>query len=318
MLDIGVIGYRNHAARMIKLIGEADGARVARIYHPDKALDAPTATRRIEDLLNLDAILILSPNDTHYSYLKFLSEHFSGYVFCEKPPVSTLSELDALDLDHSRFFFNFNYRFSRLKEVLQSAMNDGRLGQPIHMHVSMTQGLAYKSEYVGSWRSNSDRHKHGIAETKAIHYIDLASVLFGDLVGHAYTPASFAGQGGAFDTCHFSLRYDSGVIATLLMSYAAPLTGQATVVGTNGVVEYRDSAIRIYSPRDTFDERGYFAKPPCAYSYEYDDTGPDMYEESLDRSLAFFLRHCSEGCAIPDWHFQKSLAVNRFILELTE
>ena len=40
-------------------------------------------------LNNFNIYFILSPNNTHFEYLKFL--HNKGYIFCEKPPVNKMN-----------------------------------------------------------------------------------------------------------------------------------------------------------------------------------------------------------------------------------
>jgi predicted dehydrogenase len=318
MLNIGLIGYQNHAARLLELVNQSTLAKVRHVYHPIKELALPGATRELVDLFACDAIFIASPNDTHFGYLQYLSENYSGYIFCEKPPLSSLQELDEYSGNSKRVFFNFNYRFSRIRDAVTESIENGELGQPIHMFVSMSQGLAYKDSYPGSWRADATRHRHGVTETKSIHFIDMAIFLFGDLSDYNYTPSNIAKTGSAYDTSFINLHFRSGPIVTLLMSYATPLTSEMRVVGTNGVIEYKDDVLKIYSPRDTFDERGFFASPPEKIIFGYANTAKDLYEESLERSVDYFMQICADGMDFPANLHQASLDTNRLVLELTE
>ena len=95
-LRIGVIGYKNHAKRLVDLLDDSTEARCVSLFHPEKRSGDSRLTRKLDDLLDLDAIVVASPNNTHFPYLKELADRFTGYVFCEKPPVSNLGELEAL------------------------------------------------------------------------------------------------------------------------------------------------------------------------------------------------------------------------------
>jgi predicted dehydrogenase len=113
VLRVGAIGYRHHAATIIDLVNRSGKASVERIYHPSKTIDVLGATNRLDDLLDCDAILILSPDRTHFEYLEFFTKKCDAYIFCEKPPATTRSELEALwARSGDRVFFNFNFRFS--------------------------------------------------------------------------------------------------------------------------------------------------------------------------------------------------------------
>ena len=130
------------------------------IFHPKKKFNDKRCTNYFTDLLSCDAIIISSPNDTHYQYIKKL-ETFSGYIFCEKPPVSNINELNKLKKlkinKKRKIFFNFNYRFSELDKLLQKYSNSKQLGQIVKIEIIASQGLAFKKEYIGSWRSNGTK-----------------------------------------------------------------------------------------------------------------------------------------------------------------
>jgi len=94
-LKIGLIGYRNQAERLIDIIKSRADSKLECIYHPTKKFDDSLFTNRFDDLLVCDAIIISSPNDTHYKYLTKL-QNFDGYIFCEKPPVTSINDLEKL------------------------------------------------------------------------------------------------------------------------------------------------------------------------------------------------------------------------------
>ena len=319
MISAGFIGFSNHAQRIRKIAEMSGRVRTDVVFHPKKKLEHSKASNKLETLKKCDAVFILSPNHTHFHYLQYFSRDYSGYIYCEKPPVTTCEELEKLSLlplDRTKVFFNFQLRFSSLREVLEKSLEDGSIGDPLNCFILSTQGLAYKKNYAKSWRADIKQHPNGIAETKAIHFIDLLSLLFGSPIDYSYKPTNRSGNGTAFDTCNFSLTFKNDLNANLVMSYAAPLTFEFSLLGTNGLLEYRNNCLTLRTPRDSFDDRGYFRMPPETLRIESQGMGTDLTQESLERSLGYFISHVDRNQSFPKELFEHSLSTNRFILNL--
>ncbi len=314
MLKVGAIGYRNHAARMIDIVNNSKIAKVDVVYHPTKKGEGYQFTDRLDDLLKYDVVLILSPNDTHYDYLTFLNENFDGYVFCEKPPVSNLEQLEAIEVDSGKVFFNFNMRFSPLREHLEAELNSGSLGAVIKAEAIISHGLAFKESYLDSWRSDNKKHPLGVAETVSVHYIDLFSLLFGKIVHIDQKMSIFSERETACDTSHTVLKHEQGTISNILTSYAAPVIERVFVMGTNGYLVYENGTLSKYAPRDTFDEKGFFASPPLVYSETIKKGRSD--NTSLENSLSYFLDFCRKKEKFPKELCQLSISTNRLLLSL--
>ena len=113
VINVGIIGYRNHAQRLISLVETSPVCKLKHIFHPYKKIDDFRGTNNFSDLLECDIIIIASPNSTHYEYLKKLKS-FTGYVLCEKPPVVNLEELNELKkIEDSKIDINL-FRTSKL------------------------------------------------------------------------------------------------------------------------------------------------------------------------------------------------------------
>ena len=95
VVQVGIIGYQNHAKKLISFAENNPKCSLQYIFHPNKKIDDKRGTNNLKDLFTCDAIIISSPNSTHFEYIKKLS-NFSGYIFCEKPPVTNLVELKKL------------------------------------------------------------------------------------------------------------------------------------------------------------------------------------------------------------------------------
>lgn len=315
MLSIGAIGYRNHAARIIDLVEGSSRARISHVFHPTRWQEAPNGVDSIEALMECDAVMILSPSDTHYHYLNYFSGcGYQGYLFCEKPPVVTTAELEALRIDPARTYFNFNQRCGRVRSFVQEAMAEGLLGTPVSASIVVGHGLAFKPAYKGSWRSDIRRHRHGVAETLAIHYVDLLEQILGPAADLGYHSWNVARTGTADDSCRFSLRFGTGAVGEVVASYAMPLCHSVRVVGTDGIVEYERGRLSLRHPRDTFDERGYFASAPVLLSENWSEE--QLYQDSLRRSVDYFLDVCEGHKAFPAPLCFSSLELCRRILAL--
>ncbi len=302
VLNLGAIGDRNHAGRMLA-IAEATG--LARV------------TRNLDALRDCDAILILSPNDTHLQYLEALSQRFSGYIFCEKPPVASkaqLARLAQLDLPKERTFFDFNLRFGPVRDAIDEATSAGLLGDLVGCSAVCTHGLAFKESYPNSWRADRARHPLGVAETVAIHYLDLFAILFGDPTEVAYYPSLRSGRGSADDTCRLVLRFPGGATGDVLASYASPYRDELCVLGTEGVLTVRDDSLEIRAPRDSFDKLGQFTTPPLVRRVPL--PAEAAYEASLHGAMRYFLEHVRDARPLPQALYEQSLATCRHLFAL--
>ena len=314
MLKLGFIGNGNHAKRLINIAAKFDFCSVAVVYHPRADPASEGGTSVFQDLLACDVIFITSPNSTHADYLLKLEKCFPGYVFCEKPPVNRLADLNQLSgLDPKRHFFGFNLRYSDLASWAQQGIADGDIGQPIHASVVLTHGFAFKEQYRRSWKSNSESSPAGILENIAIHYIDLMATILGDITEMHAVTHNFSGIGTVADTAVINTRHWSGASGSILASYSAPLCDSFDLIGTNGRLKFDSDILRIISPRDTFESSGMFSPPPVLREKKYSRDA--LYEQSLQNEMAFFLNHCREKSAFESSLFERSIKSTRAALE---
>ena len=97
-MQLAVIGYRNHAAKLIKLVNSFKEVKKIIVYHPDekkiKKFNIKSkkinATSDINKLDNVDGVIISSKNNSHAVFKLFFPK--KKYIFCEKPP-QTIKEI---------------------------------------------------------------------------------------------------------------------------------------------------------------------------------------------------------------------------------
>ena len=315
-IKIGIIGYRNHAKRLISLVNKNQNCELSYIFHPSKKIEHEKFTNNFSDLLECDAIIISSPNNTHFDYLMRL-KNFTGYIFCEKPPVVNSNELEILErFDKSqktRIFFNFNYRFSNFNEILKKSINSEELGDVIFIELISSQGLAFKKEYLNSWRADGENNKFNLLDTVTIHYLDIIIENFGKSKNQFYFPKLISNNGTSYDTGQLILEYDK-LNVSILNSYSTPLIVELNIIGTNGQLSLRNGTIEIKTPRDTFNEKNFFISPPIKLGKKIDMKKD--YSLSLKKSLEFFISHVLDGKSLDEKLFQTSLDTTDLILKL--
>jgi len=316
VIKLGIIGYGNHAQRLISLIETNKECKLKCIFHPNKKIDDTRGTNDFSDLLECNVVIIASPNNTHYDYLKKLKS-FSGYILCEKPPVVNLEELNKLkkikDSISKRTFFNFNYRFSKLNEILTKYINSKEIGEIIYIEIIASQGLAFKQEYTDSWRADGTNNKFNLLDTVTIHYLDLINQHFGISKNQFYFPKLISNNGTSYDTGHLLLEYD-GFNVSIINSYATPFIGELSIIGTNGYISIKNNILEIRTPRDTFDENNFFISPPIYLTKKFNMQ--DDYSLSLKNSFDFFISHVLNEKEFDISLYETSLNTTQLILEL--
>jgi len=74
--------------------------------------------------------------------------------------------------------------------------------------------------------------------------------------------------------------------------------------------------MQVFSPRDSFDEKGLFIKPKCMIKTEFNFNS--MEQDSLQNSLDYFLSHIENSEMFDVSDFNKSIISNNMVLNLEE
>ena len=297
-INIGVIGYKNHALRLINEFYKSKYTQDIIVYHPKKKLDLNKKYLSTNDFTILEgchAIIISSPTNTHYKYLKLL-ENYSGYIFLEKPAVNkAYEEKKLLSFKKeflSKMYINYNFLFSETYVLLKKFINHKSFGKCVHFRVESSHGLAFKNKYLNSWRS---KISGGVGEVVATHYYNLFLNLFDfqDNKNAIICKSNFSGVKGAIDTVHITNNLKSKFQFSILCSYSSAFDISIKIFGTNGIINYDGNKLNVQSPRDTFDSEGRFSKPPTIISYKINHS--KEWKNSLSNSVRFFIDTVSKG-----------------------
>lgn len=324
---IGIIGYKNHAARLIKTINKQKDVAELWVFHPkkerllnlafpDSAFSLHT-TDIIDDLFGLDAVFIASPSETHFSYILSLVDRV-GYLFCEKPPAVHRTELDSLlKLERSqreKILFNFMFSKSPFSNLVRKRASNEGLGKFVHASFSVSQGIAFKSELKNNWRFTKTDPFSSIIGNLGIHYIHMILDLLGDANVSYFNQSAVETENG-YDTAYLSLTLENKQTASVSLSYAAPYSQTAMMLFSDGIITLNNGVVEEQKPRDTFDEYGRFAPPPKELFFK--PSSPNEFHElSLSDMIDFFFSALRGGGSFDDRQFFLGIKASHLILDI--
>ena len=299
VLEICFIGNGSHANRIKKIISNI-GHNFKLIEH-DRTLDLHLQT----DVLNSDIIFITSPNNTHIDYIKPLSMIYDGYVYCEKPPINKVEDLEIFDLiNPSKFFFGFNYRFSEIQKFILQTKEKCDLGELININVHMSYPYSVKEHYKYSWKSDIEKSPIGVIENLGIHYLDLSVTLLGAVKEVFLNSTNINKTGTADDTASISLFHENGFTSQIFVSYATLARENMYFVFERGDINYNGNELNAYYPRETFNNEGLSIRPPIVLSKSI--SSELLSSRSLRNCINYFINIASRNDSFNHDFFNKS------------
>lgn len=316
-MKFGFIGFGNHAQKLINIINSEYKDITFKLFNHrenyNKSLPNLENVFKLDDLFDCDAIFITSPNDTHFKYLKLLAKDYSGYIFCEKPPVTELKDLKYLENlseeTKKRIYFNFNYRFSPYIESLKNDSKKYSLGNLINASIIQGHGLALKECYAQNWRSDKKTHKTGVFETYSIHYFDMFIYLFGLPQNYTNFTSSQSPYGDSIDNSSYTCQFKNNATLNITASYTTPKINSINLVFENGIIKFEDIKY-IYGPRDCFDKNGLFKDPPLITK---EKINPDIHANSLKLSVKYFCDAVKNKSEFELQAFEASMNSNKML-----
>lgn len=282
-MRIGIIGDGGHSKRIQKILKKKKLNFY--IYKPNKPNYFEKT--KFDQLKKCNVIFIISPNSTHYFYIKRLYK--GRYIFCEKPPVNSKKELLGLKKIRSKkIYFNYNFRFIKIAEIIKDR-DRYKLGRLVYANLSASQGLAQKNDYKNNWRSNIKKCPKGIYEIISIHFIDLINYLFDVLRVSKPNLINSSKIGNSYDTSLVKIKLKNQGLVNIFSTYNSSYNKNFFFLFTNGILEQRNNTITIKGPTLNLDKKGFFKSPKIIKTIKVNEIKD--FTKSLFDSVSFFLNH---------------------------
>lgn len=130
-----------------------------------------------------DAVIIATPNDTHYP-IGMAALEAGLHVLCEKPlalDVAQASEMTTLAEQRNAItLVPFTYRYMPSTRYVKQLLDDGFLGRPYHLHLRYYAGFGRDGSSY-NWRFDQSTAGSGALGDIGSHFIHLAIWFFGEV-----------------------------------------------------------------------------------------------------------------------------------------
>jgi len=195
---------------------------------------------------NLDAIVIATPDDTHYAMV-MASLDAGLHVLCEKPialnadhAFEMLNKAESVGVKHMVMYTHHWFpNIQRMKQLLA----DDYIGKVYHAYFNWFAGYARNDDNM--WRFDANR-ANGILGDLGSHLIHMAIWLLGDVVAVTGRLGFDVSRNGidnlANDTAHILLEFASGAHAQFYITATAhmidnPMKALVGLHGQNGTIQ---------------------------------------------------------------------------------
>ncbi len=177
----------------------------------------------------LDAVVIATPNNTHYE-LAMAAIEAGLHVLCEKPLAMNTAEAEAMAeaaAEHRAItLVPFTYHYMPVNRWVRQLVADGYIGRPLHVNLRYYSSFGHDPRY--SWRFDPDVAGTGIIGDLGSHWIHLARWLLDDVetsisaTSTAFVEREARPDGSTYepleDSVAMTVRYRSGAYGVLQTS----------------------------------------------------------------------------------------------------
>jgi len=313
-MRVAVIGYRNHAKKIINLLNKNPKISEIIVYNyklKDDYFDKKiTYSNNINLCKKAVAVFVACPSKKHYYFTKTFLEK-KKYVFCEKPPFSSNEQIRSIYNYKKKFkklYFNFNYEFTDFFSQIRKEIKDKKNGKLISIDFSSSHGLAFKKGI--SWRFDGKLKIDNLLGNLGIHYLYFLKKV-SPSIKIINTFYSSNVKKNRLDTMRCFLKNDYGLSANIFLSYASVGLKINIIRFTNCVLIINDKFIEKYYPRNTFNSKGNFTIPPKQI---IKNTRQVDIKNSLEKSINYFINVIHRKNFFSKKNIQTALEVNKMIL----
>jgi predicted dehydrogenase len=173
---------------------------------------------------SLDFVEICTRPESHVDLVALAARH-GAHVLCQKPAASTRADLLAMiascDRAGIRLMIHENWRFRPWYRALRAAIDDGEIGLPIRLRLAHRETRALRPDGFADQPYFAGMPRLILLEM-GCHLIDTARFLLGEARSVAATIGRFGAGHVGDDLATVSIRFESGALGLLDMTWCAP------------------------------------------------------------------------------------------------
>lgn len=210
------------------------------------------------DQADLDAVLIATPNNTHYPItMRALRRNL--HVLCEKPIALTYAQAREMAQTAAnanlKSLVPFTYSFMPTARYLKELIDSGYIGAPYHLNMRYYTGFARDGDY--RWRFDKRIAGNGILGDLGSHFLYIAEWLYGEVraltcrLSHIVPRPETDPTGAVYpvgdDSCMLTLEFANGAMG---MIHCTALCYEDTPFGQTHHMEFHGADGTLYSHTD--------------------------------------------------------------------
>jgi predicted dehydrogenase len=234
-----------HGSSASQITGLVSGHRdkaekfAARLGVPKSSIYSYEDMDRMRDNKSIDAVYVALPNSMHAEYT-IRSAKAGKHVLCEKPMCTTVKDAEAMIAACKAanvklmIAYRLHYEPTNLRAI--ALIRQGALGK-----VQMIDSVNGFNESAGEWRLNKALSGGGPMLDVGIYSLNATRYLTGEEPESFTATISTIDHDGRFDTVEenmaWTTKFPSGILASCLTTYGAPVRSFYKVYGSKGWLE---------------------------------------------------------------------------------
>ena len=245
MIDAAIVGLGRWGQTLVDSLG--GGSDAIRFTHavtrtPSKVEDYAAAKGMAlgsdyDAVLSdpgVDAVVLATPHSLHRSQI-VAAAAAGKHVFCEKPltlaAADAAASIEAVDKAGVTLAIGHNRRFAPNFLALQAILDEGRLGEILHLEGNFSADLTRAAE---TWRADAAESPAGGMTSLGIHVVDAFIALAGQMASVRTNSKRLALPFGVDDATSVLIDFESGCTGYLGTVAATAHLYQVRVLGTEG------------------------------------------------------------------------------------
>lgn len=265
MVRVGIVGtswwadsmylpaLKNHPQAQVVAVCGRNYKRLKDFAHRWEIPAAYTDYREMIGCGDLDALIVATPNDTHYP-ITMLALDAGLHVLCDKPLAQNAEQAramaEAARRAGVRTMVPFTYRYMPTTRYIRQLIDEGFIGRPYHLNMRYYTGYGRDSAY--NWRFDAGIAGAGVVADLGSHWLHLARWFYGEITALSCYCDTLVERGDhprgddyarAEDTALLTVKFANGAYGSLQVT---TVCYEGTPFGQTHHMEFHGSEGTLY------------------------------------------------------------------------